>query len=148
MIINMTEQIGILIKNLNNDLQRYASREAKKIGITQVQMNVIDFVYRNEKSRKLYQTDVEREFNIQKSSATALLQLMEKKQLIIRTPSRQDNRLKVITLTSKSQLVVNRIRTFFDQNDEQLKNFLGDQADQFTTSLQLLLAKMENLLDH
>ncbi|WP_214464577.1 MarR family winged helix-turn-helix transcriptional regulator [Levilactobacillus brevis] len=144
----MTEQIGILIKNLNNDLQRYASREAKKIGITQVQMNVIDFVYRNEKSRKLYQTDVEREFNIQKSSATALLQLMEKKQLIIRTPSRQDNRLKVITLTSKSQLVVNRIRTFFDQNDEQLKNFLGDQADQFTTSLQLLLAKMENLLDH
>ncbi|WP_414950184.1 MarR family winged helix-turn-helix transcriptional regulator [Levilactobacillus brevis] len=144
----MTEQIGILIKNLNNDLQRYASREAKKIGITQVQMNVIDFVYRNEKSRKLYQTDVEREFNIQKSSATALLQLMEKKQLIIRTPSRQDNRLKVITLTSKSQLVVNRIRTFFDQNDEQLKIFLGDQADQFTTSLQLLLAKMENLLDH
>lgn len=111
--------------NLNNDLQRYASREAKKIGITQVQMNVIDFVYRNEKSRKLYQTDVEREFNIQKSSATALLQLMEKKQLIIRTPSRQDNRLKVITLTSKSQLVVNRIRTFFDQNDEQLKKFFG-----------------------
>nr|WP_252892877.1 helix-turn-helix domain-containing protein [Lentilactobacillus otakiensis] len=75
----MSEQIGILLKNINNDLGRYSDREAKKMGITQVQMSIIDFVYRNESKQELYQTDVEREFNIQKSSATALLKLMEKK---------------------------------------------------------------------
>ncbi len=75
----MADQIGIMLKNLNNDLQRYSDREAKKMGITQVQMSIIDFIYRDEESRELYQTDVEREFNIQKSSATTLLQLMEKK---------------------------------------------------------------------
>lgn len=74
----MSEQIGILLKNINNDLGRYSDREAKKMGITQVQMSIIDFVYRNESKQELYQTDVEREFNIQKSSATALLKLMEK----------------------------------------------------------------------
>lgn len=48
------------------------------MGITQVQMSIIDFIYRNEANRELHQTDVEQEFNIQKSSVTALLQLMEK----------------------------------------------------------------------
>ncbi|MBF5067176.1 MarR family transcriptional regulator, partial [Salmonella enterica subsp. enterica serovar Istanbul] len=90
----MTDSIGILVKKLNNDLQRYADREAKQMGLTQVQMSIIDFLARNDSHRSLYQTDGEREFNIQKSSATALLQLMERKALIVRTPSKEDARYK------------------------------------------------------
>ncbi|HAJ53256.1 MAG TPA: MarR family transcriptional regulator, partial [Lactobacillus sp.] len=43
----MTDSIGILVKKLNNDLQRYADREAKQMGLTQVQMSIIDFLSRN-----------------------------------------------------------------------------------------------------
>lgn len=142
----MSEQIGILIKNLDNDLQRYSSRQAKQLGITQVQMSIIDFLYRNEATRDLYQTDVEHEFNIQKSSATALLQLMEKKSLIVRAPSPKDSRFKIIVLTAKARQYATQIRQFYDQNDEALKQLLGKDADLFVSQLQKLHNHMTNQL--
>ncbi|GAA3194523.1 MarR family winged helix-turn-helix transcriptional regulator [Lentilactobacillus kefiri] len=142
----MADQIGIMLKNLNNDLQRYSDREAKKMGITQVQMSIIDFIYRDEESRELYQTDVEREFNIQKSSATTLLQLMEKKDLIVRSPSNHDSRYKMILLTPKARHFAKRIRAFYDHNENDLRQVLGDDVDSFIKNLRLLRDDMRNRL--
>lgn len=143
----MTPQIGILLKNLNNDLQRYSAIEAKKMGLTQVQMSIIDFVYRNEASRELYQTDVEHEFNIQKSSATTLLKLMEKKNLIVRSPSKTDSRYKTILLTAKPRKSAKRIRSFYSTNEEELRADLGPAKDQFVTNLENLSNYMKDKLN-
>ncbi|MEI5840639.1 MarR family winged helix-turn-helix transcriptional regulator [Lacticaseibacillus rhamnosus] len=145
----MTVSLGILVKKLNNDLQRYADREAKQLGLTQVQMSIIDFLARQGTKRPLYQTDVEHEFNIQKSSATALLQLMERKELIVRVPSKQDGRYKAIQLTEKSQKVAAYIRHFFDQNDTFLRNALGEDAEVVVNALEKLQTTMaDKLADH
>lgn len=145
----MTVSLGILVKKLNNDLQRYADREAKQLGLTQVQMSIIDFLARQGTKRPLYQTDVEHEFNIQKSSATALLQLMERKELIVRVPSKQDGRYKAIQLTEKSQKVAAYIRHFFDQNDVFLRNALGEDAEVVVNALEKLQTTMaDKLADH
>lgn len=143
----MTEQIGILLKNLNNDLQRYSDREAKKMGITQVQMGIIDFIYRNEANRELHQTDVEQEFNIQKSSVTALLQLMEKKSLIVRAPSKQDSRYKILLLTAKARKLAKRIRAFYDQNETEIRNILGDDSEKFIKDVVNLRQFLTSRLD-
>ncbi|NVO89087.1 winged helix-turn-helix transcriptional regulator [Lactobacillus rhamnosus] len=142
----MTVSLGILVKKLNNDLQRYADREAKQLGLTQVQMSIIDFLARQGTKRPLYQTDVEHEFNIQKSSATALLQLMERKELIVRVPSKQDGRYKAIQLTEKSQKVAAYIRHFFDQNDAFLRNELGGNEEVVVTALKQLQKAMAEKL--
>ena len=142
----MTVSLGILVKKLNNDLQRYADREAKQLGLTQVQMSIIDFLARQAQKRPLYQTDVEHEFNIQKSSATALLQLMERKELIVRVPSKQDGRYKAIQLTEKSQKVAVYIRHFFDQNDAFLRNELGGNEEVVVTALKQLQKAMAEKL--
>ncbi|EPC73071.1 MarR family winged helix-turn-helix transcriptional regulator [Lacticaseibacillus paracasei] len=143
----MTESLGILVKKLNNDLQRYADREARKIGLTQVQMSVIDFLAREGGNRDLYQTDVEQEFNIQKSSATALLQLMERKQLIVRLPSKQDGRYKRIDLTPKAQKEAAHIQAFFISNDASLRHALGVDADRVIKALQHLQGLMAQRLE-
>lgn len=142
----MTVSLGILVKKLNNDLQRYADREAKQLGLTQVQMSIIDFLARQGTKRPLYQTDVEHEFNIQKSSATALLQLMERKELIVRVPSKQDGRYKAIQLTEKSQKVAAYIRHFFDQNDAFFRNELGGNEEVVVTALKQLQKAMAEKL--
>ncbi len=142
----MTEQIGILVKNLDNDLQRYSNRQAKKLGITQVQMSIIDFLYRNEDYRELYQTDVEREFNIQKSSATALLQGMEKRALIVRSPSQKDSRFKIILLTAQARQSAGQIRDFYDQTEAALRKVLGAHTPDFIHQLQQLHNYLENQL--
>lgn len=142
----MNEQIGILLKNLNNDLQRYSAREAKKMGLTQSQMSIIDFIYRNESKQDLYQTNVEHEFNIQKSSATTLLKLMEKNDLIVRAPSKSDSRFKAILLTAKARGSAKQIRRFYEQNDQQLRNILGTDADHFLQQLASLQTYMQKQL--
>ena len=134
----MTVSLGILVKKLNNDLQRYADREAKQLGLTQVQMSIIDFLARQGTKRPLYQTDVEHEFNIQKSS-----------ELIVRVPSKQDGRYKAIQLTEKSQKVAAYIRHFFDQNDAFLRNALGEDAEVVVNALEKLQTTMaDKLADH
>ncbi|GAD16599.1 helix-turn-helix domain-containing protein [Lentilactobacillus otakiensis] len=143
----MSEQIGILLKNINNDLGRYSDREAKKMGITQVQMSIIDFVYRNESKQELYQTDVEREFNIQKSSATALLKLMEKRGLIVRSPSKTDSRYKMILLTARARQFAKKIRLFYDATETNLRRILGDDSDAFIRNLKSLKTFMRSQLD-
>lgn len=142
------EQIvfGALIKKLNNSLQRYSEREARKIGITQTQMSIIDFLYRNERQREIYQTNVEREFNIQKSSATALLKLMEKKGLIVRSPAKKDSRYKFILLTTKSRQLADHISAFYQANNEELQRVLGDNTERFVDDLSKLQKYMDDQL--
>ncbi|GAX06430.1 MarR family transcriptional regulator [Secundilactobacillus pentosiphilus] len=142
------EQIifGALIKKLNNSFQRFSEREAHKIGITQAQMSIIDFLYRNERQREIYQTNVEREFNIQKSSATALLKLMEKKGLIVRAPSKKDSRYKFILLTTKSRQLADHISVFYQANNEELQQVLGDHAKRFAEDLSKLQTYMDEQL--
>ncbi len=53
-------------------------------------------------SEPVYQRDIEKKFNIRRSTATGILQNMEKNGLVTREPSKEDARLKQITLTKKA----------------------------------------------
>lgn len=54
---------------------------------------IIGFLHRNE-DRDMFQRDVEAEFNIRRSTATGILQLMEKNGFLLREPVAYDARLK------------------------------------------------------
>lgn len=69
--------------------------------ITGMQGFVIGFLSRN-KDKDMFQRDIEKEFSIRRSTATSILQLMEKNGLITRVPFEKDARLKKIVLTEKS----------------------------------------------
>ena len=52
--------------------------------------------------KDIFQKDIEDEFSIRRSTATGILQLMEKNDLVRRVPTLTDKRLKKIILTEKS----------------------------------------------
>lgn len=132
----MDQLLGVLIKKVNNDFQRYSELEAKRMGMTQVQMSIINFLDRHRNQGDLYQTDIEHEFNIQKSTATTLLKLMEKKGLITRSASQKDSRYKKILLTKHANRYATRIDQFYQQNNKELRHVLGDKhTDAFVENL-------------
>lgn len=137
----MTQSIGIAIKKTNNALQRYTDGMARQMGLTQVQMSTIDYIYRLEKQQDIFQRDVEHEFNIQKSSATTLLKLMEKKDLIVRVALENDSRYKKILLTPKARQWAARVHTFLAQTDEAIEDLLGDNAEIVLAGLNQIIAK-------
>ena len=66
---------------------------------------IIGFLHRNE-DRDMFQRDVEAEFNIRRSTATGILQLMEKNGFLLREPVAYDARLKKLVLTERSRRIM------------------------------------------
>ena len=108
----MEKNIGRLVKKASNQLGREFDQFAKPFDLTGMQMSIIDFLSQGVKE-EYFQQDIEKEFNIQRSTTTVLLQRMEKKVLIYRQVSQQDARQKSVYLTEKAQGLVEECHSYF-----------------------------------
>lgn len=78
-------------------------------------------IYLNEnKDKPIYQKMLEKEFNMKKSSMSAILSLMEKKELIKRTVDPNDSRKNYLTVTSKGLEQVEKIRAVMHKCEQQV----------------------------
>lgn len=94
---------GREIKTVSNILKRYIAKNKtiKEENLTQMQSWIIRFIYNNE-NKDIFQKDIENEFSIRRSTATVILQLMEKNDLIKKEIVSYDARLKKLVLTEKA----------------------------------------------
>ncbi|MCI8553839.1 MAG: MarR family transcriptional regulator [Clostridiales bacterium] len=128
------KDIGFEVKTLNNLLKRYMddfSRDRGLEGVTGMHGWIIAYLYQHQ-DEEVFQRDIEREFTVRRSTATTLLQLMEKKGLLVREPVDYDARLKRLVLTEKAveyhRGVTERIRFL----ETQLRKGLTEQeVDEF-----------------
>lgn len=93
--------IGREVKRLDNEIHSMmlASRQETK-ELTVMHNWVIGYLYRNQQ-KEIFQKDIEAEFSIARSTATGILQLMEKKGYLYRESVPKDARLKKLVLTEK-----------------------------------------------
>ncbi|MBU7555685.1 MarR family winged helix-turn-helix transcriptional regulator [Pediococcus ethanolidurans] len=130
---------GRLVKHVNNTLRRHIDTFAAGYGLTGVQLSIIDFLGKYPQQMCL-QRDIETEFAIRRSSATTLLQRMEKKGLILRLVAKDDARQKEIQLTKKAQPFVQLNRDYMKaQRDSLETNFSQEELLTFTKVLQFLI---------
>ena len=96
------EQIGFVVKSLNNLIQRQVESGGEEIrDLTMMQRWIIRYLAERQ-GKDVYQKDIERAFTIRRSTATGILKLMEKKGWILREAAEGDQRCKKITLTPKA----------------------------------------------
>ena len=75
---------------------------------------IIGYINREtSKGNDVFQKDIEKEFSIRRSTATGILQLMEKNDLIKRVSVENDARLKKLVLTEKATQMDERIVSGF-----------------------------------
>lgn len=96
---------GRYINRIANRLRRDFWKVQKQFGLTAAQGNLLSFILLEEKTNKLYQKDVEKEFDLRPSTATELLQALEKKELIRRISDEEDGRYKILRATEKAQCI-------------------------------------------
>lgn len=102
--MNNQRHVGRECRTVSNLVKRRIDNMfSKKIGegFTGIHSWIIGFIYRN-KDKEIFQKDVEEEFSIRRSTATSILQLMEKNGLIVRKSVDYDARLKKLELTEKA----------------------------------------------
>lgn len=133
----MEKNIGRLVKKASNQLGREFDQFAKPFDLTGMQMSIIDFISYGLKE-EYFQQDIEKEFNIQRSTTTMLLQRMEKKELIYRQVSQKDARQKSVHLTQKAQDLVAECRSYFQLQEKELEERFSEDE----------IAIFEKILDY
>lgn len=74
------------------------------------------FIHTNEKKKiNIFQKDLEREFSIKSSTASDILNFLEKEGYIIRTTSSNDSRYKELSLTEKANSIITDIKKIIDE---------------------------------
>ena len=100
----MNRSIGMECRCVSNLVRRkMGETDAIKVSqeLTGMHGFVIGYLYNNQQ-QEVYQKDLEKRFEIRRSTATQMLTLMEKNGLILRQPVPHDARLKKLVLTDKA----------------------------------------------
>lgn len=97
--------IGFEIRTLSNLLKRKLFEIAPPPageGLTDMQGQIVDFLFESGSHKEIFQRDVEERFSIRRSTASRLLMAMEQKGVLARETVPCDARLKKLTLTPKA----------------------------------------------
>lgn len=122
----MNRKFGTLIKKVNNSVTRNADKFAQTLGLTSVQISIIDYIAHNE-DKDVFQRDIEKEFNIRRATATSSLKLMEDRNLITRTSVKKDARLKQLKLTPKANNLSKQIDDYFNETEKIIIDAIGSE---------------------
>ena len=136
---------GKQIKSVSTMLARRmqaAARSRQLDDMTGIISWIIAFLSENT-DKPVYQKDIEREFGLSRSAVSRALGQMEEKELVIRTASSDDSRLKELALTPKAKAVSCQLHSICRSvEDELVKGF----SPQETAELCGYLERIENNL--
>ena len=117
---------GRMIHMLSCQLKRQSVMFSGASGLTTMQKHVLKFILMESMHRDLYQRDVEEEFQVRRSTATGMLQLMEKNGFISRESVAKDARLKKIVPTEKAVALRAEILENITEMEQKLRAEISD----------------------
>lgn len=139
--------IGFEIRTLSNLIKRRvqnSSAISESNKLTGMHGFIIGYLYENLDKKEIFQRDIEAEFSIRRSTATGILQLMEKNNLITREPVDYDARLKKLVLTSKAIAIHESVTKEINEIEAQLtKGLTEEEINIFVATLEKLKRNIE-----
>ena len=145
----MTEKnkLGLHISKINHIISR--SMDSAVINtidntLTVSQAYVIDFISMQGDNQDVFQKDLEKAFDLKRSSISLTLNNMEKSDLIKRVPVTEDARLKKIILTDKSKELYEKISKAIDSVENRVcENITPDELKIFKSVLDKIRNNLE-----
>ena len=136
--------VGKLINMISHQLKRQMCIDGDEDGLTNMQKIVLHHIMFESLTRDVYQKDLEKEFRIRRSTATGILQLLEKNGFVVREPVKQDARLKKIVPTEKATGLRERILKNIRDMEALLRKDVS--SEDMEICVQVLEKMSENLL--
>ena len=102
-------EIGMLHNLLRRQMACMTEKSADSANVTGMQAMIVHHLILREKEGDLFQKDIESAFQMRRSTATGILQLMEQHGILRREPVAHDGRLKRLVLTDRARAMDERI---------------------------------------
>ena len=140
-------EIGFELRGINNLIKRSLAQRFAEEGLEDLsgmQGPMIGFIFEQSQRRDIFQRDIEKEFNIRRSTATVMLQNLEQKGLIVREPVDHDGRLKKILLTEKAKKCHMQVHLQIERFHRELEEGISPQEkEEFLRILDHLRQNLE-----
>ena len=136
------KRLGLAISGASHLFKRAVDNAVNVRGeekLTGVQGFVIRYLAKN-KDKDIFQKDIENELTIRRSTATAILQLLEKNGYISRVHYEKDGRQKKIILTEKA---LKRHHIFTEEIDKLEEKLYKDLSQQEVDSFLRIIDKIK-----
>ena len=152
-----SHDVGRLINTLSHQLKRQMCVQEEEDSLTtNMQRLVLHYILFQSLQRDIYQKDVEKEFQIRRSTATGTLQILEKNGFITREPVKQDARLKKLMTTEKAKGVRQHILDNIRYIEELLAKDIPEEKlavcrevlEQMSENLSVDEKRREEITDH
>ena len=140
----MEKDCGMWIHILSHKLKKRMDANMQSLGITGVQSRIMHYILVKCAEGPVFQRDVEKAFDMSRSTTTGILQLMEKNGLILRESVASDARLKSLIPTAKAVDLDVQIGRSLCQSEKRLTAGLTDeQLAQFLKTAERMSANLE-----
>ena len=107
----MERDCGAWINLLSHKVKKRLNATLAVLGITGVQSRIMHYIVVHCENGPVFQRDVEEAFGLSRSTATGILQLLEKNGVILRESVEIDGRLKSLVPTDKAVRMDAQVRT-------------------------------------
>lgn len=133
-----------MIHKVDNQFGRSLDQVALKHDLTGIQALFLKYIYDKSKTQDVFQKDLEKVFDIRRSSVSTMMSCMEKKGYIIRESIPDDKRIKKIVLTEvglkKHIEVDNDVNKY---KESLLEDFSDEDISLFFNALEMISKKIQ-----
>lgn len=139
------KQVGFQLKVLDLKLRRYMDfhiRQKGFEGMSVINIWILEYLNLNT-NRDIFQKDIEKNFQIGKSSVAGTLKVMEEKGVIIRQSVKGDARLKKVCLTEKGRGYALKMKQ--GKEDMEKKISYGIPDEEMEQFMRILKKMQDNL---
>ena len=139
----MTKRIGTELREVQQLIKQRMEIERgnDSINLTHVQVRLLFFLYKSEKP--IYQKDIEQYLKIRRSSATQMLNVLERDGYIVRQIAKHDARLKEIQVTDSTLLLIDVMEAHINKTEWMLRQNIDE--DDLSVFFKVLDQLKENL---
>ena len=122
------ENVGFKLRMIHNQIHRQMEHKRceNEGDLTAMQRFVIGFL-RDHEGKEIYQKDIETAFSISRATASNMLQVMERKGLLVRIQQEHDARLKKIILTDQARQMVERAKHDVEEMEASLLKGMSEE---------------------
>lgn len=143
--MNPSQAIGyefrVVHQMIHHKMEQF--RAENQCELTFVQSRVMGFLTHNQ-SRDVYQKDIEVEMRIRRSTATEILNVLERNGYLVRIPSAEDRRLKKLVMTDKARELDQKMNENIDRMEKLLaRNLTDEQLAVFFTVVDQIKKNLE-----
>lgn len=124
----MSKKIGVELREVQQLIKQRMEieRANDSSNLTHVQIRLLVFLYKSEKP--IYQKDIEQYLRIRRSSATQMLNVLERNGYIVRVIAKHDARLKEIQITDSTLLLIDVLEAHMNNTECMLRKNI-DESD-------------------